>query len=324
MKRLSTEMLTFTEIGGAGEMIYKAVRFPDYYWEFDHEIKEDVIVPVFSYTKRPTAGTDYSLTGLELLANLCNLYRKINNPDSSANITELVWDWCRNNIHPYYIDDLCDIIESADFKNPNIYERLRGDASFLVSKFVHDLSNLGSTFEYYDVLNKVYLEHDASAGRKLYYEGRIRESIPLLEKYKQYTDDDEYIKQISAKYDSLMKGVITLFPAVKMNLKQNNRTKKIEMGAEVHSVFDIAWYSFVRMVATVAPPPDTNPDYMFSQSSILTCMACGDFFVRHSSRQRYCNNPDCQAERNNRKARAYYKRKKEYNPKLSGEKRSLL
>lgn len=34
-------MLTFTEIGGAGEMIYKAVRFPDYYWEFDYEIKED-------------------------------------------------------------------------------------------------------------------------------------------------------------------------------------------------------------------------------------------------------------------------------------------
>ncbi len=55
--------------------------------------------------------------------------------------------------------------------------------------------------------------------------------------------------------------------------------------------------------------------YMFSQSSILTCMACGEYFVRHSSRQQYCSNPNCQAERNNRKARAYYKRKKEYNPK---------
>ena len=310
MKRISTEMFTFTEIGGAGEMIYKAVRFPEYYWEFDHEIKEDVIVPVFSFTKRPTAGTDYSLTGLELLANLCNLYRKINNPDSTANITELVWDWCRNNIHPYYIDDLCDIIEDADFKNPNTYDRLKGDASFLVSRFVHDLSSLGTAFEYYDVLKKVYFEHDASAGRKLYYEGRVCESIPLLEKYKEYTDDDEYVKQISAKYDVLTEDLIALFPAVKMNLKQNKRTKKIEMGAEVHSVFDIAWYSFARMVATVAPPADADPDYVFSQGSVLTCMGCGEYFVRHSSRQRYCDNPNCQAERNNRKARAYYMRKK--------------
>lgn len=310
MKRLSTEMLTFTEIGGAGEMIYKAVRFPDYYWEFDHEIKEDVIVPVFSYTKRPTAGTDYSLTGLELLANLCNLYRKINSPDSSANNTELVWDWCRNNIHPYYVDDLCDIIENADFKDPYFYEHLQSDASFLVSRFILDLSNLGAAFEYYDALKKVYYGRDASAGRNLYYEGRVRESIPLLEKYKQYTDDDEYVKQVSAKYDILMEGLITLFPAVKMNLKQNKRSKRIEMGAEVHSVFDIAWYSFARMVATVAPPADTDPDYVFSQGSVLTCMGCGEYFVRHSSRQRYCDNPNCQAERNNRKARAYYMRKK--------------
>lgn len=39
-------------------------------------------------------------------------------------------------------------------------------------------------------------------------------------------------------------------------------------------------------------------------------MACGEYFVRHSSRQRYCNNPNCQAERNNRKTRAYYEQKK--------------
>ena len=41
-----------------------------------------------------------------------------------------------------------------------------------------------------------------------------------------------------------------------------------------------------------------------------TAKACGEYFVRHSSRQRYCSNPNCQAERNNRKARAYYQRKK--------------
>ena len=85
----------------------------------------------------------------------------------------------------------------------------------------------------------------------------------------------------------------------------------MEMRAGVHSFFDIARYAFARMVAHVAPPADADPDYMFSQGSILTCMACGNYFVRHSSRQRYGNNPNCQTERNNCKARAYYLRNKD-------------
>ena len=76
MKQLPTEMFTITEIGGVGEMIYKAVRFPEYYYDHDHSRKEDVIIPVFSFTGRPTAGTDHSLTGQDLLAGLCNLYKK--------------------------------------------------------------------------------------------------------------------------------------------------------------------------------------------------------------------------------------------------------
>ncbi len=62
------------------------------------------------------------------------------------------------------------------------------------------------------------------------------------------------------------------------------------------------------MVADVAPPADVDMDYEFSQGSILTCMCCGEYFVRHSSHQQYCDNPNCKAKRNNHKARAYYKK----------------
>lgn len=82
------------------------------------------------------------------------------------------------------------------------------------------------------------------------------------------------------------------------------------MAADVQSVFDIAWYTFACLVADVTPPIDKDMDYFQSQGFILTCMAYGEYFVRHSSRQRYCNNPNCQTERNNRKARAYYERKR--------------
>lgn len=36
MKQIQTEHYTFTEIGGVGEMIYKAVRFPEYVPEYNH------------------------------------------------------------------------------------------------------------------------------------------------------------------------------------------------------------------------------------------------------------------------------------------------
>lgn len=146
-------------------MIYKAVRFPECVPEYDHERKEDTIVPICTYLHRPESGTDYSITGQELLVSLCNLYKKINAPDYSVGITDMVWDWCRNNIQPYNIEILCQMMEQENYG-----------------------------------------------------------------------------------------------------------------------------------------------DYLLSGE--ITSMACGEYFVRHSSRQRYCNNPKCQAERNNRKARAYYKRRK--------------
>lgn len=311
MKQLQTEYFTFTEIGGVGEMIYRAVRFPEYVPEYDHAAKEDVIVPLFSaIMNRPTSGTDYSITGQELLASLCNLYKKINAPDSDERVTDLVWDWCRNHIHPYDIDVLCDEIENGSFVNAAFREWLQRRATFEVRDFVSDVCRLGTAFEYYDALQKIRCSHDVSAGRGLYYEGHICDSLPFLEKYRQYTDDAEYLEHVNADYDDRLFDLLEMFPDFKMRVKQDRKTHKAEMCAEIHSVFDIAWYAFARMVADVAPPADTDLDYMFSQGSILTCMGCGEYFVRHSSRQRYCDNPACKAERNNRKARAYYKRKK--------------
>lgn len=130
--------------------------------------------------------------------------------------------------------------------------------------------------------------------------------------YRQYKDDAEYVQHVSGDYDAHARvyDLLEMFPDFRMRVKRDRKTHKVEMGADIQSVFDITWYSFARMVSDVAPPADTDPNYMYSQETILTCIACGRYFVRHSSHQRYCDNPNCQAERNNRKARAYYKRKK--------------
>ena len=313
MKQIPTDSYTFAEIGGVGEMVYKAVRFPEYLPEYNHASKEDEIKPLFTFSRRPISGTDYSITGQDLLASLCNLYKRINAPDNAESTAELVWDWCRNNIHPYDIDDLCYEIENGDFGNPYFRDLLQQRATFEARDFLSDLCKLGTAFEYYDALQKVRYNHNVSAGRNLYYEGKICDSPPFLEKYRQFADDTKYLEHFNADYNDRMFDLLEMFPDFKMRVKQNPKTHKAEMTAEIHSVFDIAWYAFARMVADVAPPADVNMNYMFSQGSILTCMCCGEYFVRHSSRQRYCDNPDCKAERNNRKARAYYKRKKSGN-----------
>lgn len=51
-------------------------------------------------------------------------------------------------------------------------------------------------------------------------------------------------------------------------------------------------------------------DDKFSRASILSCLACGSYFLRRSSRQRYCQSWECQAERNRRNRRASYARHK--------------
>jgi hypothetical protein len=56
MKQIPTEFFSITEIGGVGEMIYKAVRFPECVPEYDHERKEDTIVPICTYLHRPESG----------------------------------------------------------------------------------------------------------------------------------------------------------------------------------------------------------------------------------------------------------------------------
>ena len=111
-------------------------------------------------------------------------------------------------------------------------------------------------------------------------------------------------------YNDLILKVINMFPDFRMRLKLDKKTGKVMFGADVQSVFDICWYTFSRIVADVAPPVDPDLRYEESQGAILSCLCCGEFFVRHSSRQLYCDNPNCQAERNRKNRRANYARKK--------------
>ena len=308
MKKLPVENLGFVEIGGVGEMIYRAVRFPEYITDYDDG--GEVLKPVFTGLHAPESGTDYSLTGQELLVSLCNLYGKLNNPGSTVPVTDAVWDWCRNNIHPYNIDSLYEMLDSEKFAHITYMDLIQKDATFYVDQFIKDLCSLGTVFEFYYALRRVKYYGEIGYARNLYYEGRLCDSLAFLERYRQYSDDEEFKAHLLGNYNEHISQVIEMFPDFRMRLKLDKKTGKVMYGADIQSVFDICWYTFSRMVADVAPPVDEDLNYFESQGSILSCLACGKYFVRHSSRQLYCNSWDCQAERNRKNRRASYARKK--------------
>jgi len=308
MKQLPVINLSFVEIGGIGEMVYRAVRFPEYIPDYDDD--GEIIKPLFTGGHAPVSGTDYSLTGQDLLVSLCNLYVKLNNPDSTESISDAVWDWCRNNIHPYDIDNLCEILESEKNAHITFMDIIEKDATFSIKRFIKDLCDLGTVFELYYILDNLKYEGNVKNARNLYYEGRLRDSLAFLERYSKYEDDKEYRAHVLEDYNDLIFKVIDMFPDFRMRLKLDKKTGKVMFGADVQSVFDICWYTFSRIVADVAPPVDEDLDYFESQGSILSCLACGKYFVRRSSRQLYCDSWDCQAERNRRNRRASYARKK--------------
>lgn len=308
MKQLPVINLSFVEIGGVGEMVYRAVRFPEYIPDYDDD--GEIIKPLFTGSHAPVSGTDYSLTGQDLLVSLCNLYVKLNNPDSTESISDAVWDWCRNNIHPYDIDSLCEMLESEKNAHITFMDIIEKDATFSIKRFIKDLCDLGTVFELYYILDNLKYEGNVANARSLYYEGRLRDSLAFLERYSKYEDDKEYKAHVLEDYNDLIFKVIDMFPDFRMRLKLDKKTGKVMFGADVQSVFDICWYTFSRIVADVAPPVDEDLDYFESQGSILSCLACGKYFVRRSSRQLYCDNPNCQAERNRKNRRASYARKK--------------
>ena len=153
MKKLPVENLGFTEIGGVGDMIYRAVTFPEYVAA--ERNGKCVVMPVFTASIAPTAGTDGSLTGQELLTSLCNLYLSLNNENSTEPISDAVLHWCRQNIHPYNIEVLCEVIECDRYAVITLHELIEQDGTFAIDDFVSDLSNLGRAFEMYYALRRL-------------------------------------------------------------------------------------------------------------------------------------------------------------------------
>ena len=110
---------------------------------------------------------------------------------------------------------------------------------FVSNPIVYCLLSFCIAFELYYALNQAYSYKNPQYARSLYYEGRICDSYAFLEKYRNYESDEEYLQKLNTDREERMMQLVDLFPDFRMHLKMNPRTKKIEYGADVTSIFDI-------------------------------------------------------------------------------------
>jgi len=338
MAKLHVDVLGFCEIGGWGEMSYRTVRFPEYDLRYEDNIA--LLCPV--YTEKSDvidSKKDFYMTGQSLLASLCNLYKKINDPSCDEPFTKLIADWCVVNTHPYQIDLLYEELTDEQYTYEDFSRFIMLDGIFEVNEFLRNLEALYHTTCYYHALLKLQSGDDSYA-RHLYFEGKFSDGYSFFEKYKAKApiicksdaaaiDRVELLKEMTAenrelqRYSSddvpyfdnpflqnplndfkyLQDILLSLFPEFKMMLRRNPKTKRVMFAADVQSVFNLGWYTLSRIVADDSPQEDEDQGNMFREGTILACLNCGDYFVRRGPRQLYCDKYNCQAARKRKNRR---------------------
>ena len=147
----TTDILGFKEIGGIGQLIYHPFRFKKY--ELDIDKSDDYCATPFCRPGyEPIFPKEDFLSGQGLLTSLCNLAMQINSFDNKIPYTQLIMEWCTNNMHPYNIDFIySELNESFDINSFDA-EMVEKDGTFEIHNFLDDLGKLYNAVMFYVAL----------------------------------------------------------------------------------------------------------------------------------------------------------------------------
>lgn len=338
----TTNILGFKEIGGVGQLIYHPFCFRKYELGTDKS-GNCCATPFCRPGYEPVLLKENFLSGQDLLASLCNLAMQVNSFENKVPHTQLIIDWCMNNMHPYSIDFIySELNESFDINSFDA-EIVEQDGIFEIDTFLNDLRKLYNAVMFYVALETICITNNETA-YDLSKEGKYFECYSFFDKYKHTTAtapddsdyektkgnlieemriDNEYIKNHPAgsppanesattpydDYKGLRNALIDIIPEFKMKLKVDPHTNKLEFYTNVNSVFDIAWITLARMLSEgLAPENKGKPDNR-PEGIMIRCRNCGKFIIRKNNRQEFCDAEECQKARNSRKQKAYRERK---------------
>lgn len=329
----TTDIIGFGDVGGIGQIIYHTFRFKEYEYE---EARDGYwcLRPL----GEPEIDKSNGPSGKELFAALYNHARNINDFSIKKPFDEQVKDFCMSVAHPYYIDSLYSTMTDEQFVFAQDGEMLQKDAMFSVSDFMRDLGEFYNAAQFYFALKDV-CSGDGEKAFALAQEGKLFEGLPFFEKYKheehfreyvlrsERISSDELIAEMEADrkaaskkpreeitwfarepydyFDELQAALLDIIPDFSMRLKINPKNKQVVFAADVHSVFDIAWYTLARMITDFGPIEEGEDEKDLSEGTLVTCSNCGEAFIRRNNRQQYCLKDECQKAHNAMRQKRY-------------------
>ena len=329
------DMLGFREVGGVGQLIYHQFRFTEYSMD-PHSLH---VYPICDGDHKPDLTNEGSLSGIELLNSLCNLAQALDAPKRPKSYPEMILDWCKEVTHPYNIDEVYAELTEPEF-NITGYEAelLSRDATFSINDFVNDLGSLFRAVKFYLALQGICLGED-DAAYHLDEDGSLFDGLPFFSSYKvQCMEPDidvsaangdlrkeimiraeyekahpeefeliqyegEFVEVPYDDYEELRDKLIDWLPDFKLRLKISPETNKPVLAAEVHSVFDIAWYTLAWMISEDPAPEDIVKNTPRKDGIITRCACCGEFFTARNRKQKYCKKEACGKSRKAKNAK---------------------
>ncbi|MPM67164.1 hypothetical protein SDC9_114081 [bioreactor metagenome] len=94
-----------------------------------------------------------------------------------------------------------------------------------------------------------------------------------------------------------------IIPDFHMRLKVNPRNNSVIFAADVHSVFDMAWFTLARMIVDFGPPENAEQRKKEYEGTLTTCPICGKAFIRKNNRHTYCDKIECKRVYNAQRAK---------------------
>ena len=350
----AADVITMTDVGGIGTLIYHNFRFKDY--EYDY-LPDDCLVlrPLIYKGYEPDIDKTNSLGGSAIFAALYNLGEKINDFSEEKSFNELIIEFCKNVAHPYAIDNVYEILVDSKLTVERHGNIISDEVIFPVDDFKRDIEHFYHGAQLYFALRQIADGEDSDylslseAGRHfdgIYAFDRFRNPVmsnpeqdvstvdelrPVSkadwkkifakadadrEEYKRFIEEHKhelykYTPQPIDDFYSLRSKLMEMIPDFCMRLKVDPKTDKVVFAADVHSVFDIAWYTLARYMVDVQLSDEGTVEQIHRDGKVCVCKCCGKAFVRPAkqNRRQYCGEPDC--ERKRTRERVQRKRKKD-------------
>ena len=106
-----------------------------------------------------------------------------------------------------------------------------------------------------------------------------------------------------------------MIPDSRLRLKVNHKSNRVVLAADIHSVFDIAWYTLAKKVCEDAQPQikqDLEQLDILEKPVLRLCPICGQAFVckGKGSRRKYCGSQECNKRRVAQNVQNHRKKKK--------------